>query len=130
MRDKIAQITSAYAGFRSGDPSEFLACFDEESVLIEAPSLPYGGEFRGPENVMRFMAQLMEVWTDIDFRLTDIVGNDRLVIAYGNWAATSRTTGRRVAMPMSEVWEFDGDRVLSCTPIYFDTAAAVAALAE
>lgn len=127
--DKMKIAGDAYASFARGDLPGFFANFDENSLLIEAPSLPYGGDHRGPEGGTKALMQIGGAWTDIQYDLVDMVAGEKIVVAYGIFSATSRKSGKKVSMPLAEVWEFNGDKVKSVTPLYFDTAAAAEALA-
>ena len=126
--DKMTIVRNAYASFLSGNIPGFLATFDDDSVLIEAASLPYGGEYRGRAAIGGLLADMAAAWDGIGFAIQEIVEGDRLVIAYGQFTAIGRATGKAIAFPIAEVWEFDGDKVKSLTPVYFDTVAALAAL--
>lgn len=127
--DKMKIASDAYACFATGDIAGFFTNFDENSTLVEAPSLPYGGEHRGAGAAGEALMKIGSVWTGIKFEVVEMVAGESIVVAYGSFSATSRETGKTVAMPLAEVWEFTGDKVKSITPLYFDTAAAAAALA-
>jgi ketosteroid isomerase-like protein len=127
--DKTTIVTEAYASFGRGDVPGFFKNFDEDSLFSEAPSLPYGGDFRGPKASADALMAIGKYWKDIQYDMVEVVSGERVVIVYGMFAATSRETGKTISMPLTEVWEFDGNRVKSLTPMYFDSAAAAAALA-
>lgn len=127
--DKLAIVSEAYASFGRGDIDGFFKHFDANARLVEAPSLPYGGVHVGKEAGTKALMAIGEAWTDIKFDITEIIAGEKMVCAYGAFSATGRTSGKSVTMPLAEIWEFEGNTVKAVTPIYFDTAEAVAALA-
>ena len=127
--DKLKMARDAYGAFASGDVAGFLKIFAPATALVEADCLPYGGRHVGAADVGKALGAIGAAWKDISFDLLELVAGDKIVVAYGTFEAVSRATGKRINMPLAEVWEFDGDALMSITPLYFDTAAAAAALA-
>jgi ketosteroid isomerase-like protein len=119
----------AYASFVRGDIDGFFKGFDDKSELIEADSLPYGGVHRGIETARKALMSIGAVWGDINFQIAEVVTGEKYVVAFGRFSATARKSGKKVNMPLAEVWRIENNRVISVTPLYFDTAAAAAALA-
>src|SRR3979490_1089766 len=59
-------VDEAYASLlQRGDMDAFLRDFDDESILVEVESLPYGGRHRGKENIRKAMLHLLSVWKDL-----------------------------------------------------------------
>lgn len=125
---RLEQVEKAYAGFRAGSLGDFLAPFDDDSVMIEASSLPYGGTYRGREAIGAALMQIVEVWTDLSYDIEEIIAGRNYVIAYGDLHVTARSTGRVMSFKLAEVWRFEGERLISLQPLYFDTADAISAL--
>ena len=47
------------------DLPQVLAAYDENVIIREAESLPYGGEFHGHEGAQRHALGALEVWGDL-----------------------------------------------------------------
>ena len=104
--------------------------FDENVELIEADTLPYGGVFRGRENVRKAVLTVMELWDNIALDIHVLTAGDDYVIAYGQFSATARATGRKVTFPLAEVWRLRGGKVVFLNPVYGDTGLACEALRQ
>ena len=117
-----ATLNKIYEAFFSGDMKSWLGFWDEESVIYEAESLPYGGHYQGPEQIKSLAEKMGSLWEDFDFQIQEILGSDSRLIAYGTWNGTGKRTGVRVTVPFTEIWVFKDDRVAEVTPIYGDTA--------
>jgi ketosteroid isomerase-like protein len=122
-------VDQAYAAlFKENDLDGFLRDFDDESELVEASSLPYGGVFRGRAAIKASILKVFGYWSTFSYDIESIVYGDEYVIAYGYFRATSTRTGKKIDMPLSEVWRIRDGKVRMCSPIYSDTHAAIEAL--
>jgi ketosteroid isomerase-like protein len=70
---RLERVEKAYAGFRAGSLADFVAPFDDDSVMIEASSLPYGGTYRGREDIAAALMQVGEVWTNLSYDIEEII---------------------------------------------------------
>lgn len=123
-------VDQAYeALLKNGDVDGFLAHFDENSVLVEAPSLPYGGTFKGRDAIKAAIGGVFQYYSALTLSTEVITEGDGWVIAYGTFSATTARTGKTVTMPLAEVWKFNGDKVSLLHPVYSDTKAVIDALA-
>jgi ketosteroid isomerase-like protein len=123
-------VDDAYASLlQRGDMDAFLRDFDDESVLVEVESLPYGGRHRGKENIRKAMLQLLSVWKDLSYTMEGVVDSADCVISYGQFQATGAKSGKRVSFPLAEVWKVRDGRVRELLAIYGDTQQVVQALA-
>lgn len=128
MTDKLAILSNAYGCIRRGDIAGFFEHFDDDAILFEASCLPYGGEHRGKDAAMLALKTIGRTWTDVHFDILEIMAGERYAIAHAHFAARARITGKPISMPLTEIWGFEGGKVNSLRPMYFDTAALVAAL--
>jgi ketosteroid isomerase-like protein len=128
MASKSARqlVDDAYdALFGRGDLSGFLADFDENSVMIEAESLPYGGTFRGRDTIKAAIEQVFAYWRDFAYEVEAIADSELWVMAYGRFRATSVKTGKQLDIPLAEVWHIRDGKVMMISPIYSDTKLAL-----
>lgn len=122
-------VDDAYAAlFERGSVDEFLTDFDENSVMLEADSLPYGGRFQGPANIKAAMENVFGIWKDFSYDIEGTAYDEEYVIAYGKFSATSVKTGTKFSTPLAEVWHIRNGKVVLLHPVYSDTKAAVDAL--
>ena len=119
-------VDNAYAAlFEKGDLDGFLADFDENSVMIEAESLPYGGTFRGRDTIKAAIQQVFGYWHDFSYDIEAITDSAEFVIAYGRFRATSTKTGKQIDIPLAEVWHIRDGKVVLVNPVYSDTKLAL-----
>ena len=133
MTSKSARqvVDEAYTAlFGRGDLEGFLADFDENSEMIEAASLPYGGAYRGKNAIGAAIQRVIsEYWNDFAYDIESIVYGDEYVMAYGRFSATGKKSGKKVSFPLTEVWRIRDGRVTLVHPVYGDTKQAAEALA-
>ncbi len=116
-----ATLEKIYAAFAIGDWESWKDHIDENSVLIEAETLPYGGRFKGMD-IVKGLQKIAEHWEDFDYQRHETYHGDNAIMVYGTMAATGKATGLRVTMPLAERWVLDGPIVREVTAIYGDTA--------
>ncbi len=117
-----AMLEKIYALFFAGEIDKMTEYLSDDAVITEVQSLPYPGQYFGKDGLRTIVGKLMETWDDLAFEMDDILASDSRAAGIGTFSATSRATGRRVSFPMCEVWEFVDGKIVSCMPIYGDTA--------
>ncbi|MCZ4344085.1 nuclear transport factor 2 family protein [Sphingomonadaceae bacterium G21617-S1] len=124
IQEMAAKIRHAYDQFPKGDVETFARLFGDSAVMIEADSLPYGGSHKGYEGVKAALIDIVTKWfSEISFDIRDFLIGENHVAAYGRLTAVSKTSGEKINFPLAEVWHIENGKVLSMTPIYFDTSA-------
>ena len=126
IAENAATLDKIYAAFAVGDWESWKDHIDENSVLIEAESLPYGGRFKGMD-IVKGLEKIAHYWEDFDYQRHETYHGDTAIMVYGTMAATGKATGLRVSMPLAERWVLDGPIVREVTAIYGDTALCIKA---
>ena len=100
----------------------------EDFVIIEPDSLPYGGSYHGVDGYSALMKKI-----GAHFELTfepeglHAVG-DNMVMLRMNVTFAARSTGRRVRIPVVELFTMRAGRIARSEVFLFDTAALLATL--
>lgn len=123
-----ALVEEVYDAFFAGDLDRWFGYIDDNSALIEADSLPYGGTHRGVAQIRDAINVILECWDDGRFDIEEIYASDQSALAYGVMHWTARRTGKRISFPLVERWTFDNGKVREVVPLYGDTALVLAAL--
>jgi hypothetical protein len=98
---------------------------DDDFVIHEVASLPYGGIHRGRAGFEALMAELSaKWWRSIIFDVETIAPEGDRVIAYGMMTLTGLTTGITAQMPAAELWTLKAGRVRELRILYGDVALA------
>ena len=108
--------------FVTGGTTEPLAMVDEEAVWREAESLPWGGEWHGPDGFARLTR---EIDTVAELTVLDhaIVEAGDVVELRLDAVFTSRTSGRRLPMKVVEHYTVRDGRIYGADAFYKDTQA-------
>jgi ketosteroid isomerase-like protein/uncharacterized protein YciI len=104
-----------------------------EAAIHEAPSLPYGGDYEGPDAVERHARVYGAAWDGLQGaaeRALDpefLAGGDRVAVV---WRQRGRdaATGERFDMPAMSLYELRGGRIVDSRMFHFDAGAAAAFL--
>jgi ketosteroid isomerase-like protein len=90
-------------------------------VAYEAPGLPSGGEYHGPEGFTRLQEKIRDELLDIGVEDLEFVAEGNYVMTMFRLVGTSKSSGRRFDMRTVEVWQFEGGKLISLRPFYYDT---------
>jgi uncharacterized protein len=109
----------------SGDERDFSAMAAEvhpDITVHSAPSLPYGGEWRGVERLRAFVAAFADAWSELDVEDVQVLdGGDELVMVALTMKATSRATGKQMSMPLTQTVRLRDGLIAEIRPFYWDT---------
>lgn len=125
---EAAYISAGGVGAASFD--ELAACLDPDVVMYQAPGLPYGGTWRGPEGIERFMAAMSMAWRSLEFFEQRFVVDEDAVVVFNRGRLTARATGRQLDTAVMQLITVAGGRISEMRPFYFDTLAVAEALHE
>ena len=110
------------------DAPGVLAIYDRKIVINEAPSLPYGGEYRGIEGAVRHGQGFRAAWDAFQSGRTRglepefIAGGDRVVVLWRH-KARNDSTGDSIDLPAVSVYRFLDGKIVDSRMFHFDTSA-------
>ena len=119
MADAITELL----GHR--DSSRILPMLRQDFVLKIPATLPYGGEFTGPEAFAKFFAGTpggAEVWQSFDVHVDQVIESADYLIARLTNTAVLKATGKTVTFQNVWLFEVASGRLVSAQ-LYADTAA-------
>ena len=123
----IELVASVYEAFKRGDIAFILARVAPQATWRQPATLPWGGDYRGPQGAGEFFQKLdanMET-TSFDERENFVHGDE--VFSFGAYSARSRKTGRTGTAEWMFRWRIQGGQIVAWES-YLDTAALLAAL--
>ena len=129
-RETYTKAEMAYAitellGHR--DSSRILPMLREDFVLKIPATLPYGGEFTGPEAFAKFFAGTpggADVWESFDVHVDQVTKSGDYLVAQLTNTAVPKATGKTVVFQNAWLFEVTGGRLASAQ-LYADTAAVL-----
>jgi len=125
-KDKARVLGEVYAAAREGRWDDLAANVTEDFTIREAPSLPYGGDWRGKDAFKRLFPAVMDSWDDPVTETLEIAGGEEWVFSVIRMTITSKKTGRRFSQNVCEAGTFEGDRLKVLHIHYFDAAEIAA----
>jgi ketosteroid isomerase-like protein len=127
----LAQVQRLYGSLFAGDWDVVASVLADDFVVEEAPSLPFGGEWKGLEGLKRFFAAMATQHFDqLDIQPKGAMANEEFVASYFALSGIARLTGRRVAAEIVEIASFKDGKVSRLKPFYFDGPAVIQAFAR
>jgi nucleoside-diphosphate-sugar epimerase/ketosteroid isomerase-like protein len=99
-----------------------LAMVDENAVWREAESLPWGGEWRGPDGFARLTREI-DVLAELTARGHEIVRAGDVVELRLDAVFTSRKSGRQLPMKVVEHYRVHDGKIYGADAFYRDTQA-------
>jgi len=121
-------VRRLYAAVERRDGAAVWQAHDGAAVIHEAPSLPYGGEYRGADGVRRHAAGYVATWGPLqgeeDRRLAPeiIAEGDRVAVLWRQ-RARNPVTGEPFDQPAVTVHRLAAGRVVESRMFHFDTHA-------
>jgi ketosteroid isomerase-like protein len=116
------------------DLAGVLAAYDENVVIREAESLPYGGEFHGHEGGQRHALGALEVWGNLqppgertmNAKFLD-AGEDYVIVLWRQRGVSS--DGEKFDAPVVSVYRMRGGKIVESQMFHSDTKALMQFLA-
>lgn len=125
--DNIQVVEAVYDAFGRGDVPAIFGLFHPEAEVYQSSRLPWGGEYRGHEELGVFLTRLtgaIESQVEPERLIDD---GERHVVQIGRTRGTVRETGARFDVPETHVWTVEDGKVLRFES-YIDTAKMRGAL--
>jgi ketosteroid isomerase-like protein len=119
-------VEAIYAAFKRGDIPSILATLAPRVFWRQPASVPWGGDYHGPEQVGAFFAKLDQIVETTGFDIEDNIESENQVVTFGYYASRNRTTGKQSRARFVFRWQFENGKVFRFEAV-LDTAPIVAA---
>ena len=120
-------VRDLFDAVRRRDVDAVFSLYDPEVVIREAPSLPYGGEYRGHEGALAHGLGYLEAWDalqteeDKDLEPDIAAAGDQVYVRWRQKA--HRSDGEPLDLPCISVYELRAGRIVTSAMHHLDTAA-------
>jgi len=121
-------ISAIYEAFQRGDIPYILSQIAPGATWRQSKTVPWGGDYRGPEGAAEFFQKLDAVMETTGFEVRENIAVGDEVFSFGSYSGRGRKTGRTGSAEWMFRWRLQGGKVASWES-YIDTAALTAALA-
>jgi uncharacterized protein len=126
---RFYEAETIYLALGGGDFGPIADTLDPECVLHQPASLPYGGEWRGPEGFRAWMQAFGEVWSHLEVRDAKFYpSGDDVIVSRSHVYAVSRATGRSVDWPLMQFFRVKDNRIVELSPFHWDTASLLSGI--
>jgi ketosteroid isomerase-like protein len=119
-------VKQFYEAAKKGDVDTVRAMLHNEMYAEEAPSLSYGGVYRGADEFMKLSGALRDAWEEFDFEIDEFLDAGSHIIAMVRLRGRLAATGRLIDTKLAEFLTVKDGKILSLIPYYWDTAAIAA----
>jgi ketosteroid isomerase-like protein len=100
----IQTVRGSYEALNEGNVAAALEALHPDVVWRDSPELPGGGEFRGREEVSRFLTDFLAEWRDFHQRIDEAIREGDRVAVIIHLTATGRASGIEVDTRYAHVW--------------------------
>lgn len=105
-------VQKAYTTFGNDELEAFFSLFTDEFEWIVSDGFPYGGQYRGQEEVMsEVFSQIQADWERFTLEVDRYIDGGETIVVLGEYNATHGTTGRDVTAPFSHVWDVEAGEI-------------------
>jgi nucleoside-diphosphate-sugar epimerase/ketosteroid isomerase-like protein len=118
----VATLQEFVTRMQAGDRTEALDMIDADAVWREADTLPWSGEWRGPDGFVRLDGEINTL-AEMTVRDYTIVEAGEVVEMRLDALFTSRTSGRRLPMEIVEHYTVRDGKIHGANAFYKDTQA-------
>jgi ketosteroid isomerase-like protein len=119
---EIAQaIQEVFATLTVEKARQYIA---EDFVIKEARSLPFGGEWRGPEGFVGLMKAIPAAFPNFHFEPGPMVTDGKTMVVFSATISGDTPHGR-FEQPFVEYWICRDGKVVSALPFWHDTKAVM-----
>lgn len=113
MTSNLETIEGAYEAFARGDIEGVVAILDDDITWVEAAGGPYGGTYRGPEEVVQnVFAPLGTEWDEFIVDPSRLIDGGDTVVALGTYTGTYSETGKSVEADFAHVFDLEDGQVV------------------
>jgi uncharacterized protein len=121
-QDNVEVVRTFTDSLRSGDIGACAALLDDANVFSEAASLPFGGDYIGPDGFRRMLGAVNR-----DFRvsldLPEIAGADDWVAVVVRGTFTSRATARSMPVDCVDIYRLRAGKIVRVDVHYKEPGA-------
>jgi ketosteroid isomerase-like protein len=120
-------IAAAHDAFNRGDIEAVLQGFDPEMEWNVPETLPYGGQFHGPEEIGGFFQSLTQHFSEINVQVNELIDAGEYVTDIGTIRGTAKEGGADVEAEAVFIWTMRDGKPVAFRE-FSDTAAILEGL--
>jgi uncharacterized protein len=99
-----------------------LKALDEDLVIHQQESLPYGGRYEGHAGFQKLFQNQAEQWDGLHYAPQEFIGDGETVVVIGQLTGKSQKSGKNLDIAMYELWRMRNNKAIEGYSIVYDTA--------
>lgn len=123
-------LETVYANMRQGDWAAVQAMLTDDFKVVEPESLPFGGVWQGKDALQRLFPAVMQCFESPAPVTKEVIGGVEWASCIVDFTVTSKKTGKRFTMTVSEVGRIQDGKLAELQIHYFDTVAMLAEIPD
>lgn len=128
MADASTVVRTFYSSLGGGDVPSAFAVLAPDVSWTEASGFPYGGTYKGPDEVLqKVFMRLGSEWDGFAGVPAEFIAQGDTVVVLGQYSGTYKATGKKFSAPFAHVWTVKNGKVATFRQ-FTDTALAREAL--
>lgn len=110
-KSNIEIVQEAYRTFGNNEFEAFFALFEDNFEWNVLDGLPFGGRYRGRDEVMGVFKQIQDDWETFTLDIDRFIDGGDTIVAIGRYEATHGTTGEDMTAPFAHVLDIDDGKI-------------------
>ena|SRR5690242_9583727 len=127
---RFYQAEAEYVQTGGEDFGPVAAMLHPHVVMIQADSLPFGGQWHGREGFERWMQAFSRVWSSASTTDVRFIEHDGTVVVIAEMKATARDRGESFRTPVCHIVRIRDGLLMEFRVFYWDTVAIKRELAR
>ena len=107
----VNTVRAAYQAFQRGDVDAVKSLLHPELEILQCPSLPWGGHYKGPQGALEFFRRIKEAVHSV-FEPETLLDSGDAVVAIGHAHGTVNRTGKTFRVSAVHVWRIHEGKAL------------------
>lgn len=120
MNEQISIVEEFYKALGEGDRSGAFELLSEDFEMVQAPSLPYGGSYKGKSALADYFKKFGKSWKSTRSEDVHYYSDKDKVIAHHRFIG-ERSDGKKVEMPIVQIYTIIEGKISKAEPFYQDT---------
>lgn len=124
MSANLAVVQRFYQELAKSNMAGAMDLLADDFRLIQADSLPFGGEYIGRQGITEFFGKFFSFWKSFQSADVTYFAENEKVVATSTATGTTHD-GKVFVIPMVQVYTLRDGKMTETRPFYFDTAQLI-----
>lgn len=121
-QENLKTLQAYWEAMDRDDIDTAIQTLDEECVVHTPESLPYGGIYKGRDEIRRFWSIFFQIYERPQPMGLQLLTAGDYIITLQTLKTRIRGSNAELEMPMAETFKLRASKIIEIRPYYFDTA--------